>query len=49
MVQGQAANTVVALSQASSAATTAAVVGSAILQTAMSGCLAQVWGMINGV
>jgi len=25
------------------------VVGSAILQTVMSGCLAQIWGMINGM
>lgn len=40
IVQGAAADTVAAISQASTAATTVAVVGSAILQTVMSGCLA---------
>jgi len=40
---------VAAISQASTAATTSAVVGSAVLQTLMSGCLAQIWGMINGI
>lgn len=49
MVEGTGTKTVVALSQASQAATTAAVVGSAILKTIMAGCMAQVWAMINGM
>ena len=35
--------------KAGQAATTAAVVASAVLNTIMSGALAQVWGMINGM
>jgi len=35
--------------QASQAATITTVVGSVIMQTLVSGCLAQIWGMINGM
>jgi len=41
--------TVQALGSATSTATTAAVVGSAIIQIASAGAMAQVWGMINGL
>jgi hypothetical protein len=44
-----AIQTVQAVGNAGTAATAATVVGSAILQTVMSECLAQIWGMINGM
>ena len=37
------------MGQASQAATITTVVGSVIMQTLVSGCLAQIWGMINGM
>lgn len=49
IIPGAGANAVAAVGAASSAATVATVVGSAILQTLVSGCLAQIWGMINGM
>jgi len=48
-IAGTAIQTVQAVGNAGTAATAATVVGSAILQTVMSGCLAQIWGMINGM
>lgn len=49
VITGRAAQTVSAAGTAGQAATVVAVVGSAIMQTVMAGCLAQVWGMINGM
>lgn len=38
-----------AVGNMSTAATAVTVISSAILQTFVSGCLAQIWGMINGM
>jgi len=47
--EGGATEAVQTLSNVSSAATAGAVIGSALMQIVMAGCLAQVWGMINGL
>ena len=49
VIPGKAVDTVEAIGQISEAATVATVVASVILQTVVSGCLAQIWGMINGM
>jgi len=49
VIPGNAIKAVSAVGNAGSAATVATVVGSAVMQTVMSGCLAQVWEMINGM
>lgn len=48
-MQNTATRAADAVGKMSTAATAATVVGSAVLQTLVSGCLAQIWGMINGM
>ncbi len=49
LVKNMATKAMDAVGNVSTASTAAIVIGSAILQTLVSGCLAQIWGMINGM